>query len=300
MGQITPRLLITALLAVLSMSIVPLLVRSTIANEATIGIVRIIIAVLCLSPLVVLRRSVQGLSRREWLGMVLVGVVFGLHWFGYFTSIKMAGAAIGALAVSTYGIHLLLLNWLVKGVRIEPGEWLAVVLCFAGVVLIAPNFDMGDQVTLGMLIGIVAGFLYACLPLLHQRIIAVPTLGRAWAQFTFAGLVFLPMLPLASWELGVNDWWYLLALGIVCTVVGHSLWVKSSSELPPVITSVAYYLYVPLTMVSSYFLLREEITPRMVQGACLIIVANVGIALLAWWRSRRAVLAVAKPVRQFN
>lgn len=292
MGQITPRLLVTALLAVLSMSVVPLLIRSTAANEITIGLVRIAIAMLCMSPFVLWRGTLRGLSRREWIGLALLGVVFGFHWLSYFTSIKMAGAAIGALSVSTYGIHLLLLNWRIKGIAIRPAEWLAVLLCFAGVVLIAPSFDLGDSVTIGMLIGIGAGFLYACMPLLHQRIVTVPTFGRAWAQFGFAALVFLPLLPLTSWELAASDWWYLLTLGILCTVVGHTLWVKSSTELPPVITSVAYYLYVPITMVGSFFVLDEKITPRMVTGAGLIISANLAIALLAWWRSRRFMLAV--------
>lgn len=44
-------------------------------------------------------------------------------------------------------------------------------------------------------------------------------------------------------------------------------------------------------MVSSFFLLNEEITSRMVTGACLIICANLGIAMLAWWRSRVVALA---------
>lgn len=292
MGQITPRLLLTALLAVLSMSIVPLLIRSTVANEATIGLVRIVIAMLCMSPFVLLQGSLRGLTRGQWVGLMVLGLVFGLHWLSYFVSIKMAGAAIGALSVSTYGIHLLLLNWRIKGMAIRPTEWLAVLLCFVGVVLIAPAFDLGNSVTIGMLIGIGAGFLYACMPLLHQRVVTVSTFGRAWAQFAFAGLIFLPLLPLTDWELAATDWWYLLALGIVCTVLGHTLWVKSSTELPPVITSVAYYLYVPITMVGSFILLDEEITARMVTGACLIISANLAIALLAWWRSRRPVLSV--------
>lgn len=293
MGQVTPRLLLTALLAVISMSIVPLLIRSTVADEVTIGLVRIGIALSVMSPLILVQGTLRGLSRHEWISMTLLGLVFGLHWLAYFTSIKMAGAAMGALSVSTYGIHLLMLNRIFKGVSIRPGEWLAVLVCFVGVVLIAPGFDMRDQVTLGMMIGIASGFLYACLPLLHQRIMQVPTFGRAWAQFAFAGLVFLPLVTTTHWELSAADWGYLLALGLVCTVGGHALWVKSSSELPPVVTSLVYYLYVPLAMISSFFLLDEEITLHMLMGASLIVFANVSIALLAWWRSRRVLLALS-------
>jgi drug/metabolite transporter (DMT)-like permease len=287
MGQITPRLLITALLAVISMSLVPLLIRSTEANEITIGLVRLAIAVGLLSPFILWRGKLGSLTRREWLGLGYIGIAFGCHWLTYFISIKMSSASIAALSISTYGIHLLLLNWLLKGQVIRVVEWGAVILCFVGVVLIAPSFDLRDQMTLGMLVGVFSGFIYACLPLLHQRIIRVPTMNRAWGQFVFASLVFLPGIGYSNWDLSGGDWWRLAVLGVVCTVIGHTLWVKSSSELPPVITSVAYYLYVPIAMVGSFFFLEETITGSMVLGACFIITANISIAVFSWRRSRR-------------
>lgn len=287
MGRITPRLLITALLAVLSMSMVPLLIRSTDANEVTIGLVRLAIAMALLSPLVFQQQILRGLLPRDWIGLLFVGVVFGTHWLTYFVSIKLSSASIAAISISTYGIHLLVLNYLIKGHLVRLLDWAAVALCFVGVILIAPSFDIQNQVTLGMLVGIFSGFLYACLPLLHQRIITVPTMGRAWGQFAFAGLVFLPLAPYSNWDLSFGDWWRLLTLGVVCTVVGHSLWVKSSSELPPVITSVAYYLYVPIAMAGSFIFLNETISATMVLGASFIVAANLSIALMAWHRHQR-------------
>lgn len=287
MGQITPRLLIAALLAVISMSLVPLLIRSTSANEITIGLMRLAVAMALLSPVVIHQQILRGLSRRDWLGLLCVGVVFGGHWLTYFISIKMSSAAIAAISISTYGIHLLMLNFLLKGHVVRPLDWAAVALCFIGVILIAPSFDIRNQVTLGMLVGIFSGFLYACLPLLHQRIMTVPTMSRAWGQFAFASLVFLPLSAYSNWDLSSGDWWRLLMLGVVCTVIGHTLWVKSSSELPPVITSVAYYLYVPIAMTGSFIFLDEAISRTMVLGAGFIIAANLSIAFFAWRRSRR-------------
>src|SRR5690606_7945136 len=136
------RLLIAALLAVLSMSLVPLLIRSTAANEITIGLARMGIALALLSPWIVRRVALRSFTRRDWMGLVFIGLAFGLHWLAYFSSIKMASASIAALAISTYGVHLLLLNWIVKRQTIRPAEWLAVLACFVGVVLIAPSFDL--------------------------------------------------------------------------------------------------------------------------------------------------------------
>ena len=278
--------LLAALLAVVSMSLVPVLIRSSDANEFTIGLVRLAIAVTLVSPYIWWRQT-PNLSGKQWLGLLVVGLVFGTHWLLYFISIKWSSASIAAIAVSTYGIHLLLLQWLIKKQAIKPLEWVAVFLCFIGCILVAPSFTLSNQITLGLLIGIVSGFFYACLPLMHQNLMAIPTFTRAWGQFTFALLIFLPSIPWSNWELSTSDWWGLIVLGVVCTVIGHSLWVKSSSELPAIITSLIYYLYVPIAMVSSFVFLRESITLTMVAGAGCIIVANVFTAFMAWRRMVR-------------
>lgn len=280
--------IITGLLAILTMSLVPVLIRSNHANEFTIGLVRLAIAVVLITPLVFLKNPPR-LSRRQWGGLFMVGFIFGLHWLLYFVSIKWSSAAVGAIAVSTYGIHLLLLQWWVKKQPILPVQWLAVLLCFAGCILVAPSFSFSDKVTLGLLIGVVSGFLYACIPFLHQNLLAIPTLIRAWGQFLFSFLFFIPFIPWSNWDLAESDWWSLLVLGIVCTVIAHSLWVKSSSELPAIATSLIYYLYVPIAMVTSFIFLGEALSAGMIAGAACIIFANLLTAMLAWRRRSTSV-----------
>lgn len=55
---------------------------------------------------------------RNWFDLFIIGAIFGLHWLTYFLSIKLSSASIGVIGVSTFGIHLLILNWLVKGQRV--------------------------------------------------------------------------------------------------------------------------------------------------------------------------------------
>ncbi len=268
------------------MSLVPILIRSASANEITIGLARLAIAIALVSPLA-WRFGRQPSSLADWRQLALVGIVFGGHWLTYFISIKTASAAIAAVAISTYGIHLLLLQWWFGRQRITPIELGAVLLCFVGCLLTAPALKLSDKLTIGMLVGVFSGFLYACLPLLHQKITHIPTITRAWGQFFFASLIFLPALGYSDWQLPAGDWWRLLILGVVCTVIGHSLWVKVSTEMPAVFTGVVYYLYVPIAMVSSAVFLQELISAKMIAGALCIIAANITIALSTWRRSKK-------------
>lgn len=278
-------LLLIALLSVLSMSAVPVLIKSTAANEVTIGLARLVIAVAVFLP--IFWRSAKRrdtLSGKEWRMLLIIGVVFGIHWITYFVSIKQATAAIAAMAIATYGIQYLVLARIFNGERFSFAEWLAVLLCFVGCVVIIPELTFDNRVTRGILFGVFSGFAYALLPLLHQRCRHLDTNLRAGGQFFFALLVFLPLLPWANWQLSTLDIGKLLVLGVLCTAIGHGLWVKASTELPAIYTSMMYYLYVPIALVSSVLLLDETLTVNKIVGAVLILTASLGVTLLRYRR----------------
>lgn len=217
--------------------------------------------------------------------MFVIGLVFAVHWLTYFMSIKLATAAIAATAIATYGVQYLLLAWWINNERFTWQEWLAIAVCFAGCVVVTPELNLDNSVTLGILIGVGSGFLYACLPLLHQRVQQANTLQRSYGQFLFALICLLPLLPLANWQLEAGDWYRLIMLGVMCTLVAHGLWVKASTELPPLFTGLIYYLYVPSTMLSSWLLLDEAITLPKLLGASMILGASTVVTYLRFKRS---------------
>lgn len=279
-------LLFLAVIAVISMSTVPVLIKSVEANEYTIAFARLLIATAFLTPIVSLRSRLKRLTRRDWLHLLLMGSVFAAHWLSYFVSIKLSTASIGALAISTFGVQYLILAWLINKESIGPADWLAIITCLIGCFIIAPEFTLSNDVSRGLAVGVVSGLLYACMPLLHQRAVHIDTLTRTWGQFSFALLVILPFWPRTEWQLSTVDIYKLITLGILCTIVAHGLWVKVSTELPALYTSSVYYLYVPLAMLSSAFFLDEELTGRKVLGAILIVSTSTGITVYRLLKSR--------------
>ena len=279
------RLSLLALAAVITMSLVPVLVRSTVANEVTIGLVRLAIGVLVFTPIVLFGKGFKTLTRRDWYYLIAIGVVFAIHWLTYFTSIKLSGAAIGAMGISTYGVLYLVLAWMVNGEKISPIEWLGVFVCMGACIVAAPEISLSNQVFLGVMYGLFSALMYAALPLLHQRVSHLPTSLRTWGQFSFALLAFSLLLPKADWQLSADDWIYLTLLGVVSTAIAHSLWVKASTELPPLFTSLFYYLYVPSAMLQAAFFLGEDMTTRKLLAAGMILTASVGVILYRWRRS---------------
>lgn len=288
MNSFKPTTLIIAVLATLIMGLVPVLVKSVSANVATIGLARLVVTVFFMTLIIFYNRGVRHVkSFRDWGSLSIIGIVFGLHWLCYFISIKLSSASLGAIGVSTFGIHLLLLNWLIKGQKVSWFDCLTVLLCFCGCLLVVPEFNLGNSVTVGLLFGVLSGLLYACLPLLHQRISHIPTLTRAWGQFIFAFIVFLPLSGQSRWDLSGSDWIKLLVLGVLCTLIAHSLWVKASTELPGVLTSLIYYLYIPMAVVLSAIFLKETINLPMIIGGVLILGANISQSVVSWKKYRQ-------------
>ena len=280
-----PRLILIGVIAILTMSAVPVLVKSTDANAYTVGIARLGIAVLAFMPLVLLRGHLLRLSGKQWLQLLIIGLVFGLHWLTYFLSIKLATAAIAALTILTYSVQYLVLAYLFNGERVAGVEWLAIAVCFTGCLVVSPEFSLENDISLGIAVGLFSALLYAIMPLLHQRASAIGTLERTWGQFFFALLVFLPLLGWTNWDLGQTDWYQLLVLGLLCTVVSHGLWVKSTTELPAIYSSMIYYLYLPGALIGSALFLGEPMTPIKIVGCSMVLGSS---ALLSLYRYRRS------------
>ena len=80
----TKQLIALTIISVCTMATVPVLVKSVAANEMTIAIARLLIAVLVFSPLVAFRSRLGLLKRQDWLQLAIIGLVFAAHWLGYF------------------------------------------------------------------------------------------------------------------------------------------------------------------------------------------------------------------------
>ncbi|MCG8612401.1 MAG: DMT family transporter [Pseudomonadales bacterium] len=262
------------------MGFVPVLIFGIDANEATIGFARLAIGTFGIALLMMARREFRQISRRELFWLASLGIMFAVHWYLYFWSIKRAGAALAAIAVCTFGIHLLLVNRVAYGDRIRRIDLCAVAIAIGGVMIATPFHADSFEQGIGFIVGVFSGFLYACLPPINRQIAHLPTNFRALGQFGFGFIGFLFLWPLTEWQtLQQHDWYGLLALGVICTIGAHTLWNKVSTELPGNLTAVISYLYIPLAMLLSALFLDEAITWQMVAGATLIITANLLVAL---------------------
>ncbi len=269
------RTVVEAAATILMMGAVPIIIRHVAANPWTIGFVRLGVATAGMALVVAATRRWVTPTRRELRALALIGLLFGAHWALYFVSIKVSSAAIAVIGQSTFGVHLVVLGWVIGHHRVERTDLVAVGCAVAGSLMVAPQWSLQDRDTLGLLLGILSSFFYAFLPILHQRLAHLSSAMRVLGQFVFALPVFLPSWPATTWRFPRSDWLWLTVLAVVCTLVQHTLWTRLTTRLPTLTTSVLFYMAVPVTLVFGVTLLGEQVTGRMIGGAALIVGGNI-------------------------
>jgi len=275
----------------------PSCIRAVQLDAISLGIVRLALASAGMTVVLLVQRKLtfaelRSWSRQTWMAMLLVGLAFGCHWILFFLSIKIGGAAVGAIGFSSYGVQLLLFGWLLGFSRVTSLDVVGLCIALVGTVLLFPEYDLQNEQTLGLAIGILSGTLAACLPLLHQRHVAVDADLRTWGQFVVGLVVFLALWPYAQWEFRMGDLGLILYLGLLVAWLGHGMWVRVSTILSTTTISILTYLYLPTALLISFLTLGEKLSGRMFLGAGLVLIAN---ALVLWNQVRNRTLSASLP-----
>jgi drug/metabolite transporter (DMT)-like permease len=264
-----------AAITLMLMAFVPVFIKFTSANPVTIGIFRLGIAT-GLMAIFLRPKSMKALfAKKVIIPLLFIGLLFAAHWITYFLSIKLATASIGILGMSTYGIHLIFLGWAFRNHKPGVFDFAALLLALFGTYFIIPEFSIKNNTTVGIILGVLSGFCFALLPILHQQHANIPERARILGQFLFALLIFSVFWPLTDWKLHRVDWWSLLYLAVAGTFIAHSLWIRVTTKVSTIVSSLIFYLIIPMTMLISHFWLGEAMPFLKVLGAFLIVSGNV-------------------------
>jgi drug/metabolite transporter (DMT)-like permease len=277
--------LVKALAAIAIFATVPASISVVVGDSPelgvviALGVVRLSLASLGMTAMLAVRRdarpAIAADFRRDWRGLVAIGVMFGLHWLTYFIAIKAGSPSMSELGFSTYGAQLPLLGWAFGFGRPKAATFAGIALASVGSWLCLSGVDLGSGLAVSLLVGALSGTFYAAVPLLNQRYAGADVQLRTWAQFTFALPLFLLLAPAAQWSFSGRDVLLMLHLSLVVTLIGHYIWVQATTVLPIQTTAVLVYLQPPLALTINHLALNDPITPGMIAGAACIVAANL-------------------------
>lgn len=240
---------------------------------------RTAVAALALGVLLAVRA--RGCGRYEWrLGVN--GALLAVHWVAFFEAIQSASVAIGLLGFASFPLFVVLLEavFLKRGAGVR--AWVLAGVVAAGLVLIVPAFELSDRNLQGLLWGVFSGASFALLAVCNRALAPRrPAAEIAFWQNAVAALCLLPTLAIAPTLPSTRDLALLLVLGLVCTALAHTLFIRSLRALSAHTASVVACLEPVYGIALAVVLLDEVPDLRTLCGGVVIVGASLWATLVS-------------------
>ncbi len=288
----SPVLLASALFfAVLSISFAAIFFRlASPTHPLTAAGIRLIMAGLLLSPILLHQLLRKRISKRLFLYGLLAGFCYAIHFGAWVSSLTLTSIAASVTLVTTTPLLLALIGWLSGRDRPSRPLWFAVALATIGVVLIGGS-DL--IVSFGSLTGdtlaLLGAMAMAAYMLIGRR------LGNAMQLWSFSAIATTTggfLLLLTAWFFGIpltpatdSAWLYLFLAALFPQLVGHTLLTWSLRHLPPSTVAMAVVGEPVGATILAWLWLGETVG--------LLTILGCGITLSA------VLLALKRPVASF-
>lgn len=167
-------------------------------------------------------------SKRDFTTIILSGFLFGAHWVTYFYALHLSNVAIGMLSLFTYPVITALLEPLFFKTKLNKKHVLLGVVVLIGIYFLAPEFNLENNQTKGIVFGLISAVFYAIRNILmKQKIASYHGSMLMFYQMVIITLVLWPVLFIFDANPTINDWQALLVLALLTTAIGHTLFVMS-------------------------------------------------------------------------
>lgn len=276
----TPRPLhiLVLLLGVAACSTAVILIKLSETPPLQLSGIRLILAALILSPLMIQawkrrpQTRVSELVGISWPGALLLS----LHLMSWTYGARMTSAASATLIVNLVPLAMPVLVWLALREHPTRREWTGTALALCGVCVLSlpPLLQTWN--------GSVAGDFICLLSMsMNAGYLLVARLRRGalslWLYivplYTLAGIFCLALVPLGGgWSpMNGKEWLIMLGLAVIPTLLGHTALNYAMSHLRPQVVSVANVCQFLFAGISGYLIFAEIPPVRFLPASLLVI-----------------------------
>jgi drug/metabolite transporter (DMT)-like permease len=226
------------------------------------------------------RQDMRIFPKKNLAVFVLLGFILAVHWVAFFQSIQISTVAVGLLSYSSFPVFTAFLEPLFFKEKIQLSTLLFALFCVIGIFLIIPRFDMTDSTYRGVLWGLFAGFTFSILTILNRKLSQTySSLLITFYQDLWATFFLLPFFFFLRPHLEGRDILLLLILGIFCTALSHSLFIKGMRLIKAQTAAIISSLEPVYGIVMALFILNEVPSLRTVLGGVIILGTALAVTL---------------------
>ena len=234
------------LVGVFAVSFSSILVRLCTAPPLVIAAYRLVFTFCFLAPFSLAGGAValRGMTRRQLALSAASGVFLALHFVTWFTSLRYTSIASSVVLVTTQPLFVVLGSYLFFRERVSRKALYGGLLALTGSVVIgATDFQLGPRAFIGDLYALFAAVMISGYLLLGRKLRADVDLG-GYIFVTYGASALTLVITALACQLPFSpypgsDWLIFIALALVCTVLGHTVFNWVLRYVPASVVSVS-------------------------------------------------------------
>lgn len=205
---------------------------------------------------------------------ILLGIIIGLHWITYFGGMQLAGVTVGVIAFFSYPVITVFLEPLVNKTTPKLSDLVSAAVVIFGIYLLIPSADLGNDVTFGIMLGVISAFFFATRNILHKNYFSQYSGPHTMLYQTLVACLMLCLfVEVPPSDVTQYDWLLLLLVGIVFTAAPHSLFAASLQNLSATTAGLISCLQPLYGSVLAFLILNEQANWQTIVGGALVISA---------------------------
>jgi drug/metabolite transporter, DME family len=240
-----------------------------------------LILLVCLA---VTRPAWLRVRRADLVWLLGMGGSIGLLHVCWNLGVLVNGAAVATVQQAAAPAIVAIAACLIWGEPLRRNKILAVVLTFAGTVLVS-GLDVFGRMQMsfqGYVIGLGIPIMYSCWVLFGKKVRRdySPITSLVYS-FGFGALILLPLQGFTPqpWPVKVSSLLWFVGLLAIPTIAGFMLYTFALGHLPASVATILAMAEIVFVNVYVYVLLAERLTLSQVIGTILVV---IGVALLSW------------------
>lgn len=211
---------------------------------------------------------------KDYAIAILLGIAVGIHWVTYFAGMQLAGITVGMLAFFTYPVLTVFLEPLFNKSKPKAKDVISAVVVIVGIYLLIPNVNLGDDVTLGVVTGVISALFFAIRNITHKRYFS--QYGGPQTMFyqtLVASLMLCAFIEVPITQISDTDLTLLFIAGVVFTAMPHSLFAASLKHLSAATAGLISCLQPLYGTILAIIILHERPSVMTLIGGTLIVSA---------------------------
>jgi len=267
-------------LAVFLAGFTGILGRLITLNEGLLVWYRLMFSSATMWLLYLVMKRIQRISTVDILRITGIGFMAALHWVTFYGSIKYANVSVALVCFSAIGFFTAIFEPLVFRTRIDIWELLLGLMVIGGIYII---FHFDPQYKIGIVVGIISALLGSLFPIFNRVLlrthstetITVYELTGGFLALSIMLPFYLRLFPADHLIPTLSDFWWLLVLSWLCTVLAFQLSMNALKKISAFTVNLSYNLEPVYGILLAFVIYQEnrELKSSFYVGLSIIILA---------------------------